>query len=291
MLNWIQRWWNPAASVTGFCTSFDAGLLGGRYNLAVLLYTLDEVHANNLPLVTQLGCECHDKGSELGGFFKSQMDDVGFHPERRTQIPIPERFTRQIPFLLEGVFLQRGQCPALFEGREDLNTNLFPLEVTDAGLTVLHVSNQILTNRPFQRMKCFSPEAREVTAALIQVNRGMFNEGNRDQPGLVVFSTDDKVSTQQLQALGEGIGRLNREAPQNSDEQFLADVVARSQRMGMYGRRWELPKRYSKGHVIYIADLFFNRQFLPGGHLRDQRLFRCLAEPGVEGYIELLPQS
>ncbi len=291
MLNWIRRWWSKETPVTGLCLTFNPGLQGGRYNLAVLLYTEDKAHANNLPLVTRLAYECLDNESELGTFFKSQMDAVSFRPDRRTQILIPQRFTRHIPFLLEGVFLQRDQCPALFEGREDLNSRLIPLAVTDSNLTVLGVSDEQLQNWPHQRLKCFRPEAREVTSALIQVNRAMFREGNRDLPGLVVFSTDDKVSTRQLQSLADGIGQLNVAAPQNPDEQFLAHVVAESQRMGMYGRRWELPERYSKGHAIYIADLFFNRQFLPDGYLRDQKLYRCLAEPGAEGYIELLPQT
>ena len=126
-----------------------------------------------------------------------------------------------------------------------------------------------------------------VRAALVQANDALFQEGQDDLPGLVVFCTDGRAGDMELLDLADRVFGLRKLSPTDPDQAAVARLAA-DERFVCYGRD-RLPRSFAGAREVYVGHLQFHRPFLTGGRLTDP-LLDCLAEPGERGMLELIPQ-
>jgi hypothetical protein len=128
-----------------------------------------------------------------------------------------------------------------------------------------------------------------VLAVLVQANAALFEPDGQDElPCMVVFSHDDSVTAGELSEIARLIFSVKGEPQSDPDLQALSDLVTNEQ-AAMYRRR-PIPMRFTDGRVVFAADLWVTRAFLPDGYLNQRELI-CLAEPTDRGGLELLPQQ
>jgi hypothetical protein len=125
-----------------------------------------------------------------------------------------------------------------------------------------------------------------VRAALIQANAALYEPGQTDLPGLVLFSFDDRVTDDELLTIAGNVFALKGTTQKVRDLAFVADLT--TDESFVYYRRDRLPRILAGRHDLIVAHLHFHRPFLHRGYLIEQ-VFDCIAEPGVQGMLELLP--
>lgn len=129
-----------------------------------------------------------------------------------------------------------------------------------------------------------------VEAYLVQANSALFQPGSMSLPCLVLFSFEDSIGHNEdyLTELADRTFALKETRQSDPD---LARVAAFTTNERAYlDRRRLYPLSFTGGHRVYCADLWIDRVFLPKGYLTG-RMLMCIAEPGSEGAIELLPPT
>jgi hypothetical protein len=130
-------------------------------------------------------------------------------------------------------------------------------------------------------------KARPVRVALVQANSALFAPGEDDQPCLVLFSFDDRVTDDELTRLARRVFSLKNTAQDDPDLAFVAELT--TDERFVYYRRDRLPRSFAGGREFFVAHLYVHRPFLIGGYFHGNRFMTCLAEPGDRGALELLP--
>lgn len=131
--------------------------------------------------------------------------------------------------------------------------------------------------------------ASPVLAALVQANYGLFDPNGADNlPCMVVFSHDDSVTVDELDAIAERFGVVKGQPQSDPDLAAISEMVTNETAV-MYRRR-RVPMRFTDGRLVYAADLWITREFLPDGYVSARELW-CLAEPTDRGGLELFPQD
>lgn len=129
-----------------------------------------------------------------------------------------------------------------------------------------------------------------VQAVRVQANHALYEPGTTDLPGLVLFSFDEEAAgdLRYLLRLADQLYDLKTAQPENEAEARAQAIIRASEKQAYYHRREQLPKGFTGGRVVYAADLWFHRTFLPGRHLiqGENRPLRCIAEPGEKGAVE-----
>jgi hypothetical protein len=129
-----------------------------------------------------------------------------------------------------------------------------------------------------------------VRAVRVHANRALYEPGQGDYPALVLVTFDRKVENDRryLHELAERLFELKERSPRGRAEADARDIILANERLGVYHRRRRLPQDFTGGPVIYAADFWYHRDFLPGGCIpsKTERTVACLAEPGDEGGIE-----
>lgn len=131
-----------------------------------------------------------------------------------------------------------------------------------------------------------------VTAVRVQANYRLYEPGDEDAPGVVLFELSPDADVGRLTSLAnelyEARDGVRAVAPGLADavELLRANVECWS-----FHRRRRLPPAWTGGHEAYVADLWLHRPFLRDGRIVRERgrALPCLAEPGEAGGIELLP--
>jgi hypothetical protein len=110
---------------------------------------------------------------------------------------------------------------------------------------------------------------------------------------MVAFSFDPGVSPMKLQEVAEMIHELKSSDTQNPVLQAAAAGPRASDQFWFYHRRFRIPPELAEGRVIYAADIWVHRPFLPEGYFSDRtpRLIPVLAQPGETGGVELIPHD
>jgi len=110
-----------------------------------------------------------------------------------------------------------------------------------------------------------------VWGAVAQVNRGIFEPGPDDLPGVTVYSTDDHFDDhpQDLLAIGQALYDLKGTEPVDADLRQAADRMTDEYDMTL---RRELPARLSDGRLVHVGATLFHRGRLPGGVLQARLL-------------------
>jgi hypothetical protein len=142
-----------------------------------------------------------------------------------------------------------------------------------------------------------------VITALVQANFKLHERGRRGNPGLVVVSFDPQATLPLLEQAAEAAYALES-TPDNPLPPHLlptARAVMANEEGWCYHRRVRMAPELTQGRVgissagcaMYLADLWFHRPFLADGYLSDRqpRLLGCLAQPGDQGGIELIPHD
>lgn len=131
--------------------------------------------------------------------------------------------------------------------------------------------------------------ATPVIACLVQANHLLFQPDGPDElPCMVVFSHDDSVTTDELHEIAGQLMSVKGEEQSDPDLGLMSEMVTNETAV-MYRRR-RIPMQFTDDRVVYAADLWISRSFLPERYLADRELM-CLAEPTDRGGLELLPQS
>jgi hypothetical protein len=128
-----------------------------------------------------------------------------------------------------------------------------------------------------------------VYSAVVMASNDLFRPGVVDLPALVIFSFETKIrrDLRYLQELAQWLYSYKNTEPADAEGQYLARLV-NDERYVEY-RRCALPNHLTHGLLVYAAHLMVVRSYLPGGFLQ-QGVLRCVAEPGPNGRIEILPQ-
>jgi hypothetical protein len=128
-----------------------------------------------------------------------------------------------------------------------------------------------------------------VSGYLVQANEALFKPGSEvSLPALVLFSFQPEVDSDPgyMSSLARSVYRLKNTYPQDADGSYVAALTT-DERAIPYRRR-ALPLSFTDGSTIFCADLWIQRSDLRGGLLATNQL-TCLADPGENGGIELVP--
>ncbi len=118
---------------------------------------------------------------------------------------------------------------------------------------------------------------------LVQANNVLFQPGNDNAPGQVVFtfekSPDGLAAAEQAAAR---LAELKTEDPADKTEESLLELV----RNESYdpGSRKKLPAKFTGGRDLYLAHVWIWRERLPKRRLTAEKI-RCVALPGDEGEV------
>jgi hypothetical protein len=143
--------------------------------------------------------------------------------------------------------------------------------------------------RALQWLRCLRPRGVQVTGALVQANEALLRPGPRDLPCMVLITFEDFPDQERyLRRLAERVYALKGLDLDDPDARYVSNLV--TDERAMKYRRRPLPPSFTGGRVVYAADLIIHRPFLRRGYLVE-RLLPCLAEPGDEGFLDLLPSG
>jgi hypothetical protein len=134
---------------------------------------------------------------------------------------------------------------------------------------------------------------RPVVAARVQANGRLLEPGQGGDPGLIVYSFDPTVQTQELEQLALTIYDLKM-----ADEkdvlpalQGTRNAILANEDCWFYHRRYQVAPEMTAGRQVWLADLYFHRPFLAGGYLSENypRLMPVLAKAHQPAGVELIP--
>ncbi len=161
------------------------------------------------------------------------------------------------------------------------------LELVPAGAAFLAVAGLALyedwrSERPAQVVR----HGELVDAVVVVAEDAIRKSGSRDVPCLAFVTFDRAISTSFLLNLAEMARALRGTRPANPGLAEVAAIVG--EKAHRFYRRRRLPESFTRGTVVYAADLCLYRSRLRNGILEGDRV-PCFAEPGDRGGIEQVP--
>ncbi len=162
---------------------------------------------------------------------------------------------------------------------------LIALLVARAGITLQRLRK---TRRYYNRLRGVVEGGTPVNAYVVQANEALFRPGETSLPCLVLFSFQPEVSRDAayMRSLARRVFSLKNTQAQTDDARAVTHLTT-DERAVPYRRR-ALPFSFTDGSTIYCADLWVKPSYLPQPFLTGS-LLPCLAEPGAEGGLELIP--
>ena len=137
-----------------------------------------------------------------------------------------------------------------------------------------------------KEMRRMIEEGDHAVGWLVQANVALFEKGDDDNPALVLISPDERTerNEQLMTHLAERIMELKGVDPddcEDDDEALVAEWM--SDETYEQGRRDKLPKRFARGHTVYLAHIWIDREHLPGKRLHGREVPCALMwdEPGT----------
>jgi tetratricopeptide (TPR) repeat protein len=127
-----------------------------------------------------------------------------------------------------------------------------------------------------------------VLAALVAAHPNLYQPGDDDGPGLVLFSFASSIDQPEeyLLQLRDRLVQFVEQAEPTDDERRVADWLRDPGFVP--DRRRQIPFALTQDRWVYLADVWVRRSALPNGYLAE-RLLRCTAEQSDGGSIEMLP--
>lgn len=132
-----------------------------------------------------------------------------------------------------------------------------------------------------------------VPTVVIQANINLYSvaDSHDDHFCLVLLSFDPRLlrSPPLLHEIASRIYATKGHSQQTPELQYVSRMVTNEQAV-RYRRRL-LPLSFTGGMPAYVCDLLVYRKYLSSLRPPENRQLLCIAEPGDEGRIELLPQA
>lgn len=164
--------------------------------------------------------------------------------------------------------------------------NMWPL-VAASLFTMFQTGRRLFARGAADPRERLAQNGVPISAVLVQANGNLFRPGSIDLPCLVLFSFEPAAAhLGYMRQLAQGVFALKETEQTDPDLRYVANLVT-DERAFKYRRR-KLPVSFTGGPTVYCADLWINRSYLPSGYL-DQAVLPCMAEPGADGALELLP--
>jgi hypothetical protein len=291
--------WAGAAEwgdVTGTLVRFG---IDRKRNVALgrLALTFDERHRHDLPWIMRL----RGRITELADGTPAGPDEHTVREALRRDWDTDGGLIARLPFSFAGVetYLWDVEVPlrhlpdgpdtephrdnALLPCRADLRNK--------SKVAALPYARALRDRRQGQFLQALEEHGVRIPAALVQANNELWGPGKRTLPAqvLITFDPDVRHRDALLSTLALRAARLKeKERPRNRDEQLVHDTIWDGEKVGVYHRRVRLGPGFTGGPIVYLADLWMYRPYLPRDGVKSHGLFPVLAEPGDEGGIELL---
>lgn len=205
--------------------------------------------------------------------------------------PLRGRTRIAVLTLIVGVLLVLGALATVFTGYFGVAWPLLPVGLVLALRGILALSRTRRAARQYDRLRGIALQGVPVTAYLVQANEALFRTGAESPlPALVLFSFEPDVDSDRdyMRTLARTVYRLKNSVQPDPDGRYVAHLT--TDERPVTDRRRLLPLSFTDGSVIYCADIWLRRSDLRGGCLASNQL-SCLAEPGENGGIELVPAS
>jgi hypothetical protein len=117
---------------------------------------------------------------------------------------------------------------------------------------------------------------------LVQANSSLFEEGNMDDPALVVISPDEETNNDEafMTDIAERVMALKGEDGENRDERIVAKLMADETYIA--GRWDELPESFTDGKTVFLVHIKIYRDHLPWKKLTGNKVQCAIIwdEPG-----------
>jgi hypothetical protein len=274
----------------------------GKHFTVRAVFSLEEGYTDNLSFLTILGHKLLDlaegdlpvKGAEAKQVKKLlEKGDPGQY--RRWPIP---------GYISDGVAAEFGEFAVPYGTIPpdatvfDVNQGMLPCLVQPDENGVIEPQRytwEDIDRRQEQRVE----QLRErggvfVSAVRVQANYEMFEPGGTSLPGLVLFTFDREAEKRRgyLHDLATRLYALKTSDPEDEAEAGAKVIIEANEKRGEYHRRARLPKGFTGGPLVYAADIWFHRPYIPKGHFsmkEAERFLRCIAEPGESGGFEHAP--
>jgi hypothetical protein len=149
-----------------------------------------------------------------------------------------------------------------------------------------------LEDLPAQRLA--ERGGKKVMVVRVQANAALYAPGPEPSlPALVLlcFDKETEQGLAELEELASRLFELKTQSPRDAGEKEAREAIVNNEDQAVLYRRVRLPSRFTDGRVVYAADLWIRRRCLPKGFIKDERRLACIAEPGDEGAIEMLPRE
>jgi hypothetical protein len=207
---------------------------------------------------------------------------------------LPAGFTHGVPVYVLEVMIPWNDLPRDLE-LADIN-HCQPPAQRDPRTGVVemlpHTARE-LQRRHEQRVAAVARRGVEVAAVRVQANALLHEPSQYDNlPGLVLVAFDRTVAANGAYLFdpAERLFDLKTTSPRTAAEQQAQAIILANQEQAEYHRRRQLPLGFTGGPVVWACDLWVHRPYLPRGFLvQEERYLNCVAEPGAQGGIEMLP--
>ena len=160
-----------------------------------------------------------------------------------------------------------------------------------AGWSLARMHRMVRRAQAYARRKRLAQRGELVIGYLTQCSDALLHPGTESAlPCRILFSFQPEVGADRayMRYLAGQVASLKNKIPRGDmDKQYVAALA--SEPRALANRRYLLPLSFTDGSTVYLADLFVSRSYLPGGYLYTDTL-ACLAEPGANGGVELLPE-
>jgi hypothetical protein len=154
----------------------------------------------------------------------------------------------------------------------------------------LYQAYRILTHRKRRRREliAWAKGAVPVMTYGLMHNTALGSRPGVVAPGLVIGSFDPEanVTTEYMVDLAEKIFELSLAEPTTPEERQIHELM--SDMAYVEDRRRLLPRGLTGGREVYAFDLMMVGDYQPNGVV-ETPLFPCLADPGPEGEIRMIP--
>ncbi|MCI0460220.1 MAG: hypothetical protein L0Z62_24985 [Gemmataceae bacterium] len=268
------------------------------YAVGRVLVSFDPVHRDDLPLLYGLRNRIEElnrsgpTSADEQAILRLVRDDYVQGQWRRWELPLS--FTGRVRVQLCEILLPYHLMPDDWGFEGDRDHLLLPcMGDLDprGGIKMRRYTPRMLQRRQEQFVRCLLSRGVRLNATLVQANADLYSPGREDLPCLVLITFERDLPDEQglLRRLADRVYDLKQDRPANEDEGKVSDIVLDSEELAVEYRRRQLPRGFTGGPVVYAADLWIHRPFLPGGHLVSKSILPVVAEPGPQGAIELLP--
>jgi hypothetical protein len=128
-----------------------------------------------------------------------------------------------------------------------------------------------------------------VWATFAQVNRLMFEPGETDSPGSMIYSVDPYYDTHptELLRIADALYDLKHTDPDDAELATFAKLLTDELKRGM---RLQVPPRYTGGRVVYHSAMVFARKHLPAGYITSN-LMPVFVDPADTGLLVMVPAA